>query len=177
MIETLITSKTRVKLLLKFFLNSNTKSYLRNLESEFGDSTNAIRQELNRLEGAGLLSSEKKGNKKLFQANMLHPLFGDLQNIIKKFVGIDQIIERIVERVGNVDRVYLEGELARGIDSDVVDLVLIGETINRAYLTSLIEKIEPILGKHIRYVIKNKEEATKYLVTKNESFLIWNKSC
>ena len=50
MLETLISSKTRIKLLLKFFLNSKTKSYLRNLESEFGESTNAIRVELNRLE-------------------------------------------------------------------------------------------------------------------------------
>ena len=56
MIETLISSKTRIKLLLKFFLNSNTTSYLRSLESEFGESTNAIRVELNRLENAGMLS-------------------------------------------------------------------------------------------------------------------------
>ena len=55
MIETLISSKTRIKLLLKFFLNSNTTAYLRSLESEFGESTNAIRIELNRLEEAGML--------------------------------------------------------------------------------------------------------------------------
>ena len=41
MLETLITSKTRIKLLLKFFLNSKNQSYLRNLESEFGESSNA----------------------------------------------------------------------------------------------------------------------------------------
>ncbi|MFZ4634996.1 MAG: ArsR family transcriptional regulator, partial [Saprospiraceae bacterium] len=57
MIDALISSKTRIKLLLKFFLNSNTTAYLRNLESEFGDSTNAISIELNRREEAGLLLS------------------------------------------------------------------------------------------------------------------------
>ena len=58
MLDSIITSKTRIKLLLKFFLNSETKSYLRNLEQEFGESTNGIRVELNRLEGAGLLKTE-----------------------------------------------------------------------------------------------------------------------
>ena len=57
MLETLISSKTRIKLLLKFFLNSKATSYLRGLESEFGESSNGIRIELNRFEKAGMLSS------------------------------------------------------------------------------------------------------------------------
>ena len=71
MIEALISSKTRIKLLLKFFLNSSNKSYLRGLETEFGDSTNGIRLELNKLEEAGLLKTRIKGNKKIFQPNKL----------------------------------------------------------------------------------------------------------
>ena len=69
MIETLISSKTRIKLLLKFFLNSSSRSYLRGLETEFGDSSNAIRLELNRFEKAGMLKTCTEGNKKYFQAN------------------------------------------------------------------------------------------------------------
>jgi DNA-binding transcriptional regulator PaaX len=64
MIETLISSKTRIKLLLKFFLNSNTTAYLRSLEEEFGESTNSIRIELNRFEKAGFLASHSQANKK-----------------------------------------------------------------------------------------------------------------
>jgi hypothetical protein len=75
MIETLISSKMRIKLLLKFFLNSRSRSYLRGLETEFGDSTNAIRLELNRFEKAGMLKSYTEGNKKFFQANTDHPLY------------------------------------------------------------------------------------------------------
>ena len=81
MLETLISSKTRIKLLLKFFLNSKTTAYLRSLESEFGDSTNAIRLELNRLEKAGMLSSFMQGNKKMFTANTQHPLFSEVHNL------------------------------------------------------------------------------------------------
>jgi hypothetical protein len=49
MLQALITSRTRIKLLLKFFLNSSNTSYLRDLAAEFGESTNAIRLELNHL--------------------------------------------------------------------------------------------------------------------------------
>ena len=98
MLDTLISSKTRLKLLLKFFLNSKSSAYLRGLECEFGESTNAIRIELNRFESAGLLETHMKGNKKIYQANIKHPIFPDIQNILKKFIGIDQIVDKILSR-------------------------------------------------------------------------------
>ena len=61
MLESLITSKTRTKLLLKFFLNPGTSAYLRGLAEEFGESTNGVRVELNRLSEAGLLESADEG--------------------------------------------------------------------------------------------------------------------
>ncbi|MCF8360467.1 MAG: hypothetical protein K9H26_17070 [Prolixibacteraceae bacterium] len=93
MLESLITSKTRIKLLLKFFLNSNTTAYLRNLATEFGESTNAIRQELNRFEDSGLLTSKINGNKKMFRANTGHPFFPEINKLLLKHSGIDKIIE------------------------------------------------------------------------------------
>ena len=100
MIETLISSKTRIKLLLKFFLNSSSRSYLRGLESEFGDSSNAIRQELNRFEKAGMLKTSTEGNKKFFQANTDHPLYNEIHNILIKYIGFDTIIDTVIERLG-----------------------------------------------------------------------------
>ncbi|MBK8547478.1 MAG: hypothetical protein IPL63_08830 [Saprospiraceae bacterium] len=114
MIETLISSKTRIKLLLKFFLNSKSTSYLRGLETEFGDSTNAIRVELNRFEKAGMLSSFIKGNKKYFRANTDHPLYNETHNILLKYIGFDKIIDTVIERLGEVRKCtspeHLRGE-------------------------------------------------------------------
>ncbi|MBK8372211.1 MAG: ArsR family transcriptional regulator [Saprospiraceae bacterium] len=124
MIETLISSKTRIKLLLKFFLNSKSTSYLRGLETEFGDSTNAIRVELNRFEKAGMLSSFIKGNKKYFRANTDHPLYNETHNILLKYIGFDKIIDTVIERLGEVREVYVTGAFARGIDDKIIDLVL-----------------------------------------------------
>jgi hypothetical protein len=113
MIDALISSKTRIKLLLKFFLNSNATAYLRSLESEFGESSNGIRVELNRLENAGLLLSGCEGNKKIFRANTGHPLFREIHNIILKHIGLDQVIENVIHRLGDVQRVYLVGDFQK----------------------------------------------------------------
>jgi hypothetical protein len=157
MLETLISSKTRVKLLLKFFLNSNTTAYLRSLQSEFGESTNGIRVELNRMESAGMLKSETVGNKKVFQANIKHPLFKEINSIIMKYVGLDSIIENVVERLGDVQKVYLAGEFSKGLDSKVIDLIFIGD-IDKSYLISLIEKSESLIKRKIRYLVYSVEE-------------------
>ena len=157
MLETLISSKTRIKLLLKFFLNSSTTSYLRGLESEFGESSNSIRLELNRLESAGMLTSSLSGNKKIFQANQKHPLFSEVHNILLKYVGLDQIVANVVERLGKVEKVYVTGSFARGVDSQMIDLLFIGD-VNKKYLIDLIEKVEGLISRKIRYVIYNQSE-------------------
>ena len=172
MLQSLITSKTRVKLLLKFFLNKETKSYLRNLQTEFGESTNAIRLELNRFEAAGLLTTEFSGNKKFFQANAQHPLFSDIHSILKKTIGIDQIIERITSNIGDLQETYITGDLAIGKDSQVVDLLFIGKGIDSAYVSNLIQKTEKYIDRKIRFLMLDENEKKKYLES-NHYLLIW----
>jgi len=175
MIETLISSKTRIKLLLKFFLNSSTKAYLRGLEGEFGESTNAIRLELNKLEKAGMLNAELEGNKKVFTANTKHPLFKEIHNIIRKHIGLDKVIKNVVERLGDVEKVYLVGEFSRGLDSEIIDLVFIGD-IDQTYLIKLIGKVEGLIKRKIRYLIYSQEELENinWETFKPEPLLIWS---
>ena len=172
MLESLITSKTRIKLLLKFFLNINNQGYLRSLEQEFNESTNGIRQELNRFEQAGLLLAEADGNKKLYRANTLHPLFKDLNSIIRKFVGVEELLEKVVDRLGNVRKVYLEGRIAQGLDSDIIDLMIIGNDIDRNYLSSLVEKAEPLIGKKIRYLVFEEIDAEVYVIKHSKDLVL-----
>ena len=174
-IDALISSKTRIKLLLKFFLNSHATAYLRSLESEFGESTNGIRLELNRLEGAGLLNSEMDGNKKIFRANTDHPLFREIHNIILKQVGLDQVIETVIQRLGDVQRVYLVGDFSKGTDSPVIDLVFVGD-FDKSYLSTLVEKAEKIVGRKIRYLLYSPEEAhtLDWKQFEPEPLLLWS---
>jgi hypothetical protein len=174
MLEALITSKTRIKLLLKFFLNPSTSAHLRGLASEFDESSNAIRLELNRLEEAGMLEAVNNGNKKVFQVNTKHPLYSSINQIIKKYMGIDQIVENILKGLGELDRVYMAGTLANGIESDVIDLVLIGD-INKDYLLTTIEKAENAIGKKIRYLTYTADEIDGLDLNVKDYLLIYKK--
>ncbi len=176
MLSSLITSETRIKLLKKFFLNSSIRAHLRGLEAEFGESSNAIRVELNRFEEAGLLNSLWEGNKKIFQANCKHPLYKDIHNIILKETGIDRVIDKVIHRLGNLLCVYLTGDFARGKDSQVIELILVGKEIDREYLARKIVQAEEIVDRKVSYIVLEPEEAEKYLLKYNPSDLLplWN---
>lgn len=173
MLESIITSKTRIKLLLKFFLNSQTRSYLRHLEAEFGENSNAIRAELNRLEKAGLLASDVQGNKKFYQANEQHPMFQDIHNIVFKHTKVDEILEKVIHKVGDLQRAYLTGDLAKGKNSKVIDLLFVGNAIDRAYLAQLCNKAEKLTDRRIRYVVVNDQEEADYLNGFPSALLLW----
>ena len=160
MLDSLVTSKTRIKLLLKFFINPGTKAYLRELAKEFGESTNSVRLELNRLTKANLLVSQNRGRTILYNANTDHTLFRDIQSIALKYVGIDHIIDNMVKSLGEVKAAYIIGDYAKGQDSGIIDLVLIGE-INQAILQQLIEKTEKLINRKIRPMILTKKEFKK----------------
>lgn len=176
MLDALITSKTRIKLLLKFFLNSDRQDYLRNLESDLGDNTNAIRVELNKLEAAGLLVSFVKGNKKFFQSNSKHPLFPDIQSILMKITGLDELMKRVLTNVGDLEKVYLTGALAEGNESEIIDLILVGK-VNREYFSDLIAKAEKYIQKKIRFVVFSDEEfaVKQEKIISEHDLLLWSR--
>jgi predicted nucleotidyltransferase len=173
LLQTLITSKTRLRLLLKFFLNSNTTSWLRDLEAEFGESTNGIRLELKHLEDAGMLTSEMTGNRKIYRANTKHPLFGDIHQLLLKYTGIDQIVDRVAEKLGGLSQVWLTGSFARGLDNPVIDILLVGEEIDTVYLLNLINKVEKIISRKIRFLIVSNNEKEIYMTKNPQALLIW----
>lgn len=174
MLDSLITSKTRVKLLLKFFLNQDNKSYLRGLEGELGENSNAIRIELNRLTKAGLLETSSEGRQKFYQANKKHPLFPELNSVVKKYLGIDQLIESILGNLGHVDLAFISGDYAKGKDSGIIDLTIVG-VINKDYLNKLVEKTESLIKRKIRPLVLSMEEYQnlKDHLDAEKSLVIW----
>jgi hypothetical protein len=175
MLETLITSKTRIKLLTKFFLNPQAKAYLRGLEGAFGESSNAVRLELNRFEQAGLLSSAMEGNRKVYTANTTHPLYPDIHNILRKHLGIDQIIEEVTQKLGHVEQVWLSGEFAKGNDSTTIDLLLVGTAIDQNYLEKLRDKASSLINRAIRLTLFTPVtfEEMKSQIKTTDIFLLW----
>lgn len=177
LLESLITSKTRIKLMLKFFLNPQSQSYLRGLAGELGESSNAVRVELNRLTQAGLLDSEKDGRTIKYKANTKHSLFPDLHNIVMKYTGIDQLVDTIIAHLGDIEVAFIAGDYARGIDSGLIDLIIVGE-IDKNYLQLLVEKSKDLIKRKIRTLVLDKEEFEKHKKSLDleKSLVIWNKA-
>ena len=177
MLSTLITSKTRINLLLKFFLNPGTKAYLRELAAEFGESTNAVRVELNRLTEAKILKSTNLGRKIIYRANNKHSLFRDIQNVVRKFVGLDQLVEDLIKRLGSVEKAFVIGDYAKGIDSGLIDVVLIGN-VDTNTLEKFVIKTGKLINRKIRPLVLNEIEFQKLSVRLDidNSLLIWNKT-
>ena len=136
-LASLITSKTRLKLLIKFFSHPDAQGYLRGLAEEFGDSTNAVRIELIKLEEAGLLKSSTQGQRVVYEVNKSNPFYAELVSMVSKFLGFNDLIEMVLEKIGNLQEAYVVGDYAVGIDSGTINLVLVGD-INQKILDSLV---------------------------------------
>ncbi len=156
MLDSLITSKTRLRMLIKFFINTTNKGYLNGLATEFNESTNSIRKELNNLSEAGYLLRSKSNNRVIYNANKKHPLFKVLQKLIKQHLGIDEIVTSILEKLGNVKSVAITGDYARGVDSGTIHVVLLGDGIDVDYLKDLIKKIEKKITRKVSFKIVSK---------------------
>jgi hypothetical protein len=135
--------------LLKFFSNVNSSAHLRILAQEFGESTNAVRVELNKLSNAGLLTHIGQGRKIIYKANTEHPLFPEINSIVLKFLGIDKLIIGVVQKLGDLNFAFVTGDYAKGIDSGVIDLTLIGN-IDESILHKLIKKAESLIKRKVR---------------------------
>ena len=150
MLDTLITSKTRLKLLIKFFVLSTNRGYLRGIAEEFNESTNAIRKELNQLTEAGYLLKYQKDNKIYYQANTNHPLYHSLNHLVRTYLGVDELVDFVLSRSGKINQVSLLGDYARGIDSGTIELLILGDSLDSVYLLQLSQKMEVILNKQIQ---------------------------
>ena len=156
MLESLITSKTRLRLLIKFFVNIANKGYLNSLANEFGESTNSVRKELNNLSSAGYLEKQNENNKIYYKANASHPLFKTIQKIIHQHLGIEELLETVYNNIGDVEKVVLLGDYAKGIDSGLIEVLIVGHNINREYLDQITPKIEKKINRAVNFFISNK---------------------
>ena len=156
----LITSKTRIKILMRLFLNPKQHAYLRELANEFNASPSQVRDELRQLDEAGFLESNKNGRQINYKANQTHPLFHELQSIVQKSLGMDRILDSILGRLGNLEEAYLIDDYAEGKDTGIIDLVLIGN-IDQKNLADLVLKTERYIDRKIRTLVLASNEWIK----------------
>jgi hypothetical protein len=151
LLNQLFAGKIRMRLLSRILINPMSKVYLRQLQKELNVSSNTVRIELNKLAEMKLIETvtDKTEKVKKYSANTLHPLYRNLREIVFKYIGVDHLIDDVFFKLGNIDEVYLIGDIAEGKDSLFIDLLVVGN-IDRIYFNKLIEKAELLLGKKIR---------------------------
>lgn len=161
---------------MKLFLNPESSGYLRELADEFGESTNSVRVELNRLADAGLLESAPDGRTKVYRANQGHPLFPEIQGLVRKTLGIDRLVESVVTKLGDVRLAFVTGDYAKGINSGLMDLVMVGK-IEKDYLQGLISRLEEELKIKIRWLVLTEEEFRKLKpkFESQDSLVVWKR--
>lgn len=164
-----------MKLLLKFFLNSRTKAYLRSLEQEFGESTNGIRVELNRLEKAGMLTSLYLGNKKYYQVNTRHPLYDEIHSMLLKQLGLNVVIDRLSSNVKGIQAIFITGDIGEGKEADIIDLVLTGK-VEKERLLKQMDKVEQLIERKIRFILfdKTTDKLFQKFSQEHTPWLLWD---
>ncbi|WP_319468910.1 ArsR family transcriptional regulator [uncultured Pseudodesulfovibrio sp.] len=134
---------------MKLFLNPHVSCYLRELSKEFSASPNAIKGELDSLTNAGYLSRKQNGRSIFFQANKDHPFFPEIHSIVRKTLGIDQLLDDIIESLGEIDAAYILDDYALGKDSGIIDLLLVGNIKQNR-----LENLKSITEKKISRIIR-----------------------
>ena len=168
MLNSLITSKTRLRMLIKFFVSAANSGYLNGLATEFNESTNSIRKELNNLSEAGYLQKSKENNKVIYNANTSHPMFDVLQKIVRQHLGLEEIVETVIKRIGNVDEIALTGEYAKGIDSGNIEIIINGPKVNKNYLENIKPKIKMKIAREVTFLLNQRLDYKSIILFKKD---------
>lgn len=171
----IITSKMRVQVLMRLFLNPRNRAYLREMAHEFGASPGQLRDELKYLADANIVKSERVGRQVYYCANESHALFPELNSMVRKALGMDRILESVIQRLGNLERAAVLDDYAEGKDTGIIDLVLLGN-IDHVNLFDLSKKAERYLDRKIRCLVYDTEESERFnsLIEERPSLVIWS---
>jgi predicted nucleotidyltransferase len=159
MLEALISSKTRVKLLDLFLLNPGSEYYLREIVRMTGENYNAVRRELANLESFGLISGQKKGNQQYFTVNRNFFLYDELQKIVLKSEGVAQVLREHLVQVSAIRCMFIYGSFARGEagEKSDIDLFIVGD-VEENDLLPLIRRSEEEVHREINYTLMRAAE-------------------
>jgi len=159
MLRDLMVSKVRVKLLQLFLSQPKEMFYVRQLVRLTGEEINAVRRELSRMEKAGMVKKEGRGNRLYYWFNQDYLFWGDLLSLIAKTTGLGGKILKKKNRLGRIKFAMLSGRFVRGLPTKEggVDLLVVGE-INLPSLADLVREEEKRLEREINYTVMTKEE-------------------
>lgn len=159
MLIRLFSSETRVALLTLFFTHLDKRFYVRELARHLRRDISGIKRELDNLERAGLLTSEKVGNLRYYRVNKASPLYPEIKAIVAKTTGIHASLRDGLRRIKGIRTAILYGtdraEVEEGLG--LVRILIIGQ-VDLNEVNDVVRGLEGRLGRDIHYLVFDEEE-------------------
>jgi predicted nucleotidyltransferase len=162
LLEDLIISRVRVKMLSLFLNNPATIYHVREVVRQVGEEINAVRRELAHLEKAGMLSKEQRANRLFYRFRKDYPLYFELMELIGKTTGLGWDIVKNRTKLGKIKFAMLSGRFLRGLphkSSSDVDLLIVGSVV-LPELATYVKAEEVKKERELNYTVMSEEEFT-----------------
>lgn len=173
MLDHIIPSKVRRKILELFFNNLGETYYLRKIVREINEEVNAVKRELDILTEEKLLIKEKRLNKIYFNLNKNYLFYDEFLRIFTKKSSFANLIYKNLSKIGKIKYIALSIKYPKRIpikEGEIyflfVGIVVIPE------IESIISEEEKKFGRPINYTVMTEEEL-KFRKKNNDPF-IWN---
>jgi len=117
-----------------------------------GSGTGAVHRQLARLEEVGLVTVERIGNQKHYQARRDAPIFEELRSLIVKTAGMAEPLRRaLLPRRDHIHAAFIYGSVAKGTDkarSDI-DVLVISDSLTYPDLFESFQAVEAELARSV----------------------------
>lgn len=160
LLEDIIISRVRVKILQLFLSHPGTIFHVRDIVRKIGEEINAVRRELAHMEKAGMVSKEQRANRLFYSFRRDYPLYFELLELVGKTSGLGQDILKHKTKLGKLKFVMMSGRYIRGRErksSTDVDLLIVG-TVVLPELSQLIKAEEVRRERELNYTVMSEEE-------------------
>ncbi|HEY4712125.1 MAG TPA: nucleotidyltransferase domain-containing protein [Dehalococcoidia bacterium] len=172
MLETLLGSRLRAKVLGWLFSHPDERYFVRQLTALVKEDSTNVSRELARLEKTGILVTTTEGKQKYYQANRQSPIFNELHGLILKTVGVADIIKKALEpRMADIKLAFIFGSVAKRAENRFsdIDLLVVGD-ITFGEVVDLISTAEGALNRELNPVVYTLAEFNKRL-SENHYFI------
>jgi Fe2+ or Zn2+ uptake regulation protein len=172
MLENIIPSKTRRKILELFFQKPNENFYLRRVVRELNEEVNAVKRELDILAEEKLLLKEKRLNKVFYTLNKNYLFYDEFLRIFTKSGPILQMIYKNLSRLGKIKYITVSSRFAKRlpIKEEEIYFLYVGVIVLKE-LEILMKKAEELFQAPINYTVMTEEEFV--FRKKNNDPFIW----
>jgi predicted nucleotidyltransferase len=151
-IATALFSDSQTRLLRWLFGQPHRGFHTNELLRLTGLGSASLQRELNKLAEAGLVSSDRVGNLRRFQANMASPVYEELVALTKKTLGIQPLLqEALIPVAPKLELAIIYGSVAKGSDhaNSDIDVMLVGKNLLLSKVLELLVPLETQLGRKI----------------------------